>query len=140
MIRYALLVLVLALVGSVNTVSAATDANRINVAREPASSPGQLALIPPQDSAGQETKRFLRQETKTTAEEVVNNDSTEERGFIGTPLKNALYKILAAFGVRPQTVSVQLGVRTGRANALYNRFYHSYNRWYATHGPRPYMY
>ncbi|EEY53840.1 secreted RxLR effector peptide protein, putative [Phytophthora infestans T30-4] len=126
MIRNALLVLVFVLIG---TISAATDADMTTDSGKQPSNINQLTLVSP------EGKRLLRQ---GSVKEGGVHDATEERAFIVTPLKNSLYRILAAFGLKPQTLYVQLGIRTGMANALYNRLYHSYHRWYATYGPRVY--
>ncbi|KAG2786121.1 hypothetical protein PC129_g16273 [Phytophthora cactorum] len=138
MIRYALLLIVFVLVGGVNTVSAVKDTGLISAAGKLPSSPNQLALVSSAELTNPDTKRLLRQESVTTTGNGGDDDATEERAIITSTLKNALYKFLAWRGINPQTVSVKLGIHSGRAPDIYHRFYNSYQRWYATYGPRVY--
>ncbi|POM68130.1 Secreted RxLR effector peptide protein [Phytophthora palmivora] len=125
--RYLLLLLVLALVGSVPVVfaikdvdlTAAADVTPFNPARAESQGHGVHT----------NTKRLLRQE-KINAD-IVDPSRGEERAIIASAMKNSLYRLMAALGIRPQTLFVQLRINTGRAPYLLQRFYHSYQRWYA---------
>lgn len=142
LIRYALLLLAVALVGGITVVSAGTDANQIDGADKLPADSAHPAHVLSEDNDSGDTKRFLRKESKTTTNHAGDGDDAvepaadEERAVITRVLKSSLYKLLAAVGINPQTVLVKLGLRNGNAPYLFHRFYNSYQRWYATYGPR----
>ncbi|POM81361.1 Secreted RxLR effector peptide protein [Phytophthora palmivora] len=125
--RYLLLLLVLALVESGHVVLTIKDGDLTTEADVVLFNPARAESQAYGDHTN--TKRLLRQE-KINAD-VVDPSSGEERAIIASALKSSLYRLMAALGIRPWTLYVQLRINTGRAPYPLQRFYHSYHRWYA---------
>ncbi|POM59874.1 putative RxLR effector [Phytophthora palmivora] len=118
--RYLLLLLVLALVGSVPVVfaikdvdlTAAADVTPFNPARAESQGHGVHT----------NTKRLLRINA-----DVVDPASNEERA---SGFKIFLFKLMAAKGIHPRTVYVQLRLNRGNGAGRRQQFYNSYHKWY----------